>query len=99
MTILAEPMNSSPAAPVIELTQYQSSALASGVVAAFCVALAWRPAMPFQVGAPPARSVAPFTSRNNTSTVSPAAVVAARVMGDVVADERVRTVEPKVCAI
>ena len=96
----AVPMNSAPAVgAVIELTQYHSSALASGVVAAFCVLFAWRPATPLNVGAVPARFVAPTTFSINASTVSPADVVADRVIGDVAADVRARMVLPKVCAI
>lgn len=80
-------------------TRYHSSADASGEVAAFWVALACVMVTPLKVGAPPARSVAPFTSRNSTSTVSPAFVVVDRVIGDVAADVRARTVLPKVWAI
>jgi hypothetical protein len=61
--------------------------------------LACTPATPFHVGAPPVLSVPPTTLSISTRTVSPAAVVAARVIGDVPADVRERTVDPKVWAM
>jgi hypothetical protein len=80
-------------------TQYQSSAPASGDAAAFCVVPAWIPVTPLKVGAPPARSVALCTFSMSTRHVSPAAVVADRVIGDVAAEDRARIVEPRLWAI
>jgi hypothetical protein len=60
------------------------------------VLLAWTPLTPLKVGVPPVRSADPFVSTNSTKHVSPAAVVADRVIVVDVEDERERTVEPKV---
>lgn len=57
--------------PIGGFSKYQSSQLASGEAAAFCVVLACVSIRPAKVGEPPARSVAPSIFSRRTKTVSP----------------------------